>query len=83
MKRYSSRGTPLIGTDPKKIEKSYGRCLNHWVGGLMNIIVQTHYDIQYLIMHLSGYMNAPTEPDLFDLKHVMEYLMENQHEPII
>ena len=49
----------------------------------MHITVQTCYDIQYLTMSLSGYMNAPTEPDLFDLKHVMEYLMENQHEPII
>ena len=51
--------TPFIGAELKQIEKSHGGSLNHWVGGLMYIIVQTCYDLQYLTMRLSGYMNAP------------------------
>ena len=52
--------TPLIGAELNQIEKSNGESLNHWFGGLMHITVQNFYDIQYLIMRLSGYMNAPT-----------------------
>ena len=36
-----------------------GVSLNHLVGRLMHITVQTRYDIQYLTMRLSGYMNTP------------------------
>ena len=52
--------THLIGEDMKQIEKSHVGSLNQWAGGLMHITVQTHYDLQYLTMHLSGYMNSPT-----------------------
>ena len=52
--------TPLIETDLNQIDKSHGVSLNHWVGGLMHITVQTHYDTQYIIMRLSDYINAPT-----------------------
>ena len=34
-------------------------------------------------MRLSGYMNAPTEPDFLALKHGMEYLMPHSHKPIM
>ena len=51
---------PLIGEELKLIEKSHGGPLNHWVGGLMYITFQNFYDIQYLTMRLSGYINAPT-----------------------
>ena len=74
---------PLIGEDLKQIDKSHGGSLNHWVGGLMHITVQNHYDLQYLTICLSGYMNATTEPYLISLKHSMEYLMHNPHESII
>ena len=49
----------------------------------MHITVQTRYALQFIIMRLIGYMNAPTEPDLLDVKHVMEYLMHHPHEPIM
>ena len=49
----------------------------------MHITVRTCYDLQYLTMQLIGYMNAPTEPSFFSLKHGMEYLMHHPHEPII
>ena len=52
----------LIRGDLKKIEKSHGGSLNQWFGDLMHITVQTCYDIQYLTMRLSDYMNAPIEP---------------------
>ena len=42
-----------------------------------------YYDLQYLTILLSGYMNAPTEPAFIYLKHGMEYLMNHQHEPIM
>ena len=61
--------TPLIGEDLKQIEKSHGGSLNIWVGGIIHITVQTCYDLQYITMRLSGYMNAPTEPDFLALKH--------------
>ena len=48
----------------------------------MHITVQTRYDIQYLIMRLSGYINAPTEPAFLALRHGMEYFMYQPHEPI-
>ena len=34
-------------------------------------------------MSLSGFMNAPTEPDLISLRHDMEYLMHHPHEYIM
>ena len=58
--------------DTPYIEKSHGGSLNHWVGGLMHITLQTHFDLQYLTMLPSGYINAPTEPDFLALKHVVE-----------
>ena len=38
----------------------------------MHITVQFYYDLQYITMTLSGYMNAPMEPAFLDLKYVME-----------
>ena len=75
--------TPLIGLYMKQVENSHGESLNHWVSGIMHITVQTCYDIQYLIMHLIGYINYPTEPAFIDLRHGMEYHMHHPHEPII
>ena len=63
--------TPLIREELKQIEKSYGGSLNHWVGGLLNITVQTHYDLQYPTIRLGGYINAPTETDFLEIKHGM------------
>ena len=34
-------------------------------------------------MHLSGYMNPPTEPAFFALKHGMEYTIHHPHETIM
>ena len=63
--------TPLIGEELKQIEKLHGGSLNNWVGGIMHITFQTCYDLQYLIMPLSGYINAPTEPAFLVLKYGM------------
>ena len=60
--------TTLIGEQLKQIYKSHGGYLNNWVGGLMKTTVQTCYDIQYITIRLSGYMNAPTEPEFIALK---------------
>ena len=49
----------------------------------MHTTVQTHYDLQYLTMRLSGFMNAPTEPAFLALKHGMEYLMHHPQETIM
>ena len=51
--------TPLIGEELKQIDKSHGVSLNHWVGVTMHITVQTRYYLQYLIICLSWYINAP------------------------
>ena len=75
--------TPLIVEELKQIYKLHCGSLNHWVGGLVHITIQTCYDFQYLTMRLSGYMNAPTEPSFLDLKHGMEYLMHHLHESIV
>ena len=75
--------TTFIGVELEKIEKSYVLFINYWVGWLMQIIAQTCYDIQYIKMHLSGYMNEPSEPAFPDIKHGMEYLMHLPHEPIM
>ena len=75
--------TPLIGSKLNQIEKSHGEYLNHWVGVLMHITLQTRYDPQYLIMRLSGYINTPTEPDFITIKQGMEYLTHHTHEPIM
>ena len=63
--------TPFIEEELKQTDKSHGGSFNHWVGGLMHITVQTRYDLQYLTMKLSGYMNAPTEPDFISFRHGM------------
>ena len=52
--------TPLIGEKLKQTENLHGVSLNHWAGGLIHVAVQTYYDLQYLTMRLSGYINAPT-----------------------
>ena len=57
--------------------------LNHWVGGLIHITVQTFYDIQYITIRLSVYMNDPIEPEFLAFGHGMEYLMHHPHETII
>ena len=49
----------------------------------MYITVKTWYDIQYLTVCLSGYMNAPTERAFLSLRHGMEYHMHHPHEPIM
>ena len=49
----------------------------------MHSTVQTSYDIQYLTIRLSGYINEPTEPDLRALKHCMGYLIHHPHELIV
>ena len=73
----------LIVEELKQIEKSHGVSLNHWVGGIIYITIQTCYELQYLTMRLSGYTNAPTEPDFLALKHGMEYLLHHPNETII
>ena len=75
--------TPLIGEYPKQIKNSHVVSLNHLVGDLMNITVQTCYDIQYLTICISGYMNSPTESYFLALRHGMEYLIHRPHEPIM
>ena len=75
--------TPLIGSYPEQIESAHGISLNHWVGGITHVTSQTSYDLQYLTMHLSGYMNAPKEPAFLALKHGIEYLIHHPHEPIM
>ena len=52
--------TTIIGAELKKVYESHEVYLNHLVGGLVHITVQTCYDLQYLTMHLSNYMNAKT-----------------------
>ena len=75
--------TTLIVEELKQIEKSHEGSLNNWVGVIMHNTVQTRSDLQYIIMSLSGYMNAPTEYDFIDIKHGMEYLMQHPHESIM
>ena len=75
--------TPFIGEYLKQIENLYGGSLNHWVGGLVHITVQTRCVIQYLTMKISCYMNSPTEPAFLSLIYGMEYLMYHPQEDII
>ena len=75
--------TPLTVEKLKQIEKLHGGLFNHWVCDIIHITVKTCYDFQYLTMHLSGYMNSPTEPALISLKHSIEYLMHHPHETIM
>ena len=49
----------------------------------MQITAQTRYNLQYLTMCLSGYMNAPTEPAFIALRHVMKNLIHHPHEFIM
>ena len=75
--------TPIIGEDLKKIDNSNGGSLNHWVSGHMYRTFQNCYNIKYLAICLSGYMNVPTEPDFLALVHGIEYPMRHLHEPIM
>ena len=47
----------------------------------MHINVQNNYDIQYLTMRMSCYMNAPTEPDFLALKHALGVLNMAMYQP--
>ena len=68
-------GTPLIGELLKQLERTNGGWLNHWVGGLLYIAVQTWNDLKYITMRLSGYTKAVTEQESLALHNGMEYLM--------
>ena len=46
----------------------------------MHITVQTCYDLQYITICLSGYINNPAERALLPLRHSMEYVMNYPHE---
>lgn len=74
---------PLVGDKLKQVEKQHGGSLNHWVGGLMHIGVQTRYDLAYTCMRLSGYMCAPSIPAFQALHQTMEYLFHHPHLPIM
>ena len=73
---------PLIGNYSRK-RKSHGRSLNYWVEGLIHITIQALYDIKYITMSLSGYINYPIEPEFLALRYGMEYIMHPPHEPIL
>ena len=75
--------TPLIGEEVRQIDKSRGGLINHWVGVLIHINIQTLYNLQYLTINISGYMNAPKEPDPLALKQGREFIMNHPHERII
>ena len=75
--------TQLIGDNLKRIEKYHGGSLNPWVGGPMNITAQTYYDLKYLTICLSRYINSRTEPSFLSLRNGMNYIMYNQHKLII
>ena len=75
--------TQSIGDELKPILKSHGGYLNHWVGGIFNITFQTLYDIQYLTIRFSGYMNTPKEPEFLSLVHGMEYLVHHPQKVIM
>ena len=64
--------TPLIGEELKHLEQTHGGSLNYWVGNLINVPIQKMYDLQYLPVRLSAYMNAPTEPGFLVLNHGIE-----------
>ena len=49
----------------------------------MHITVQTCYDLQYLTIKLSGYINSPEEHTFINIKHGIEYLIHHPHEPIM
>ena len=83
MNSHSSWTHLLLEKLWNQFEKSHGGSLNHWVGGIMHITVQTLYGIKYLTLSLSGHMNAPTEPDFLDLKYDIEYLIHHPHEIIM
>ena len=74
--------TPIIGKELKN-EKLHVGSLNHLVGGLIHITVQTCYDLQYLTIRLSGYLNTLTESAFIAIKHCMGYLMHHPYEPIM
>ena len=74
---------PVIVEELKHIEKSHGGSLNHWVDRRMYITVQNCYDLQYLNMRLSEYMNYSIEHDFRDIINGMEYLMHHPHKTIM
>ena len=49
--------TALVGEELKPIDKSHVVALNQWVAGLMYITFQIIYDLKYLSVRISGYMN--------------------------
>ena len=50
--------TRLIGEELKQIVRPHVVSFDHWFGSLVHITVQTCYDLQYINMFISGYINA-------------------------
>ena len=56
--------TTFIEEEPKQMDKSYGKLLHNWVGGIMHITVKTRYDLQYLT-NLTQWIQEYTNRILF------------------
>ena len=74
---------PLDANEHKPYVEKHKGTLAKWTGALMHPQVWTRYDLGYSVMHLSGYMAAPTSASYQALHHVMCYLYHHQHFPIM
>ena len=70
---------PLTGTALTQTGKEHGGSLAHWVGDLMHIATQSHPDIAYGVMRMSGYMSCPKLPIFQALHQCMSYLYHHPH----
>ena len=61
----------VVANNIKSIEDKQGIYLNHLVGSLIHVTVQTIYDMNYMLMCLSGYMNILSVPVFRSLRHSM------------
>ena len=73
----------LIGDKLKQLERTHRGSLNQRIVIIMQIMVQTRYDLQYINIQMIRYMNIPTEPSFLAIFHGMKYLMHHLYEPIM
>jgi len=73
----------LTGIDLVNITKKFRFAFSHVVGSLMHITTISRPDFAYCVMHYSGYMSCPNEPNFQALHLTMCYLYHHPHLPIM
>jgi hypothetical protein len=72
----------LTGTALKAMELKHGGSLFNWNEVLLHVAITTRININYAVMHIAGYLDAPNAVIFEGLEHTLRYVYFFRHIPI-